>query len=130
MSKRSNNSLYHIHVTKRFVRSNIEASSERQAEKTIEKDLEGNKPFGIKVEPIFEKSIGLEYNGQDERLSNNAVFELVVRGTDEAYTDKFAKALLHAIGGIAAYFENDCKETTSASFNKMIREDEISCIEF
>lgn len=53
----------------------------------------------VESEPIFEASLGLEVD-TEEAKTENGLFDLVIRGTDEKLVDRLRDAIAIAIGGM------------------------------
>ena len=53
----------------------------------------------VESEPIFEASLGLEFD-TEEAKTENGLFDLVIRGTDEKLVDRLRDAIAIAIGGM------------------------------
>lgn len=92
--------LYRVHVRGNCYASQIVATSDQQARaiaagqfKTTVAESECRITG---KEPVYEETVGVEC---DESPSESAVFEIRVRGVDEARVEQLAKAIYTFIGG-------------------------------
>lgn len=95
--------LFQVHIGDNCTHSGIEAVDVNDALKKV--DLTGYKNpviTGAESEPIFEASLGLEVDCGCG--SENGVFDLTIRGTDEKLVDRLCNALAIAIGGMGPEF--------------------------
>ena len=92
--------LYQIHVCGNCYANQIEATSDQQARAIaagrFKTTIAGSECRIIGKEPVYEETIGIECN---ESPSESAVFEIRVRGVDEARVEQLAKAIYTFIGG-------------------------------
>ena len=92
--------LYQVRVRGNCYANQIEATSDQQA-RTIAAEqfkmtIAESECRLISKEPVYEETIGIECN---ESPSESAVFEIRVRGVDEARVEQLAKAIYTFIGG-------------------------------
>ena len=92
--------LYQVHVRGNCYASQIEATSDQQARAIaagrFKTTVEESECRITGKEPVYEETIGVEC---DESPSESAVFEIRVRGVDEARVEQLAKAIYTFIGG-------------------------------
>ena len=84
-----------------YIFSGIEATT---AEEAIRKSSrrEGQIVSQVDSEPIY--TAGLDCETDEEDKSENSIFEITVRGTDEESVEKLRDAIALAIGGMAVEF--------------------------
>ena len=92
--------LYQVHVRGNCYANQIEATSDQQARAIaagqFKTTIAESECKIIGKEPVYEETIGVEC---DESPSESAVFEIRVRGVDEARVEQLAKAIYTFIGG-------------------------------
>lgn len=91
--------LYEVRHSEHFISSHIEASSAQEAIAIATEKLDDKKVIEVTSEPIYEDSIGVEDDSPDENVSNTAVTEIIIRGTDPARVDALKRALGYLIAG-------------------------------
>lgn len=90
--------LYKVQTGECSYFTNVEANSVEEACQRAKQYLKLERPIlGCTSEPIYEAGIGVETDKQD--VSENGIFEIVIRGTDPALVDKMKKALGYLIPG-------------------------------
>lgn len=101
------NRLYNVRVTPRFTCTRIVAPN---APTAIERALDGFKNkdelrkdiVEVRCENIYEASIDLSNDGRDNAPDDldteNAIFDITIRGTDPKRVNELKLALLHLIG--------------------------------
>lgn len=90
--KLENRYLYTIRHSKGFYSVGIEASNAQEAIDTATKNLKDKNVLTATAKPIYEGGIDVETD--DGNSDEDAIFEIVVRGTDPKKVD----ALKHALG--------------------------------
>lgn len=83
---------------KNFRVSNIEAASAEEAKAKASKNMDEPLTM-LDSEPIYEAGIGVELDDGDSE-SGNGIFDITIRGTDNAKVDELKKILAFIISGL------------------------------
>lgn len=90
--KLENKHLYTVYHSENLCSSGIIASSAQEAIDDATKNIKDKKVLAAEAKPIYEGGIDVETD--DGSSDENAIFEIIVRGTDPKKVD----ALKHALG--------------------------------
>lgn len=109
MAYKTDKRLYRVNVEKNLYFSGVEASSAEEACEEARKEFNVKQVVDCTSEPIYEASIGL--NVDAEGASENGVFEITIKGTDEKLVDRLKKALGYLIPGPHQFDEKEWDES-------------------
>ena len=118
MSKLIANSLWNARFgkNKNIVIPRIEAPTAVEAVATVTAMTKNMKEqlVALESEPIYETSIGVELDDGDSE-SENGIFEITIKGTDNAKVDELKKLLALMVNGIPCNFEYPDEENVPQS---------------
>ena len=113
MAYKTNKRLYKVNVENNLYFTGVEASSAEEACEKAREEFKVKSVVDCTSEPIFEASIGLDVDA--EGASENGVFEITIKGTDEKLVDRLKKALGYLIPGPHQFDEEEWVESLCGS---------------
>jgi len=133
MSKLTANRLWNARFgkNKNVIISHIEAPTAAEAEVKALKNMD--EPIAsLDSEPIYESSIDVELTDGDSE-SENGIFEINIKGTDQSKVDEFVKYLACLINGMAVEYEfpneaNKSRAYTHCKLERFINENAMTVV--
>ena len=113
MAYKTDKRLYKVNVEKNLYFTGVEASSAEEACEEARKEFNVKQVVDCTSEPIYEASIGIDIDA--EGASENGVFEITIKGTDEKLVDRLKKALGYLIPGPHQFDEAEWDESLCGS---------------
>lgn len=122
MAHLEKNRLFNVHCSAKgnFIYSGIEAETAEEAIRKSDRH-EGQIVSQVDSEPIYSASIGTETDKwDDDSDTGTSVFDITIRGTNEAAVNQLRDAVAKIIGGMAAQFDEDLDSDGSSDYGSAL----------
>lgn len=122
MAHLEKNRLFNVHcgANGNFIYSGIEAETAEEAIRKSDRH-EGQIVSQVDSEPIYNASIGTETDKWDDDAdTGTSVFDITIRGTNEAAVNQLRDAIAKMIGGMAAQFDEDLDSDGSSDYGSAL----------
>lgn len=122
MAHLEKNRLFNVHCGAKgnTIYSGIEAETAEEAIRKSDRH-EGQIVSQVDSEPIYSASIGTETDKwDDDSDTGTSVFDITIRGTNEAAVNQLRDAIAKIIGGMAAQFDEDLDSDGSSDYGRAL----------
>lgn len=121
MAHLEKNRLFNVHcgIKGNIIYSGIEARTAEEAIHNAHRH-EGEIVSQVDSEPIYSASIGTETDKWDDSDTGTSVFDITIRGTNEAAVNQLRDAIAKMIGGMAAQFDPNLDSDGSSDYGSAL----------